>query len=146
MANDILSNKVVINWESHCIENCIQVGVVVENANKMASLFKLLLQWKLINLLTDYVIIQLGKGQKYEFHNVKNQKEHRKMWRGSVHRKDLLKWSERRKRKRSECRKANNHNVEKSWSLLQKSQRRKEWKEHRKSQFCLIFEFKLHMA
>ncbi len=71
-----------------------------------------------------------GKGQNYKFHNVENQKEHRKSWRPSLHRKDLLKGSERRKRKRSEHRKANNHNVEKSLSLLRKSQRRKE---HRKS-------------
>ena len=31
----------------------------------------------------------LGKGQNYEFHNVENQKEHRKSWRRSLHRKDL---------------------------------------------------------
>ncbi len=55
----------------------------------------------------------MGKGQNYEFHNVKNQKEHRKSWRQSQHRKALLKQSERRKRKRSEHRKANNHNVKK---------------------------------
>jgi hypothetical protein len=46
-----------------------------------------------------------GKGQNYEFHNVENQKEHRKIWRQSQHRKALLKGSERRKRKRSEHRK-----------------------------------------
>ena len=44
----------------------------------------------------------LGKGHYYEFHNVENQKEHRKIWRQSQHRKALLKGSERRKRKRSE--------------------------------------------
>jgi hypothetical protein len=33
-----------------------------------------------------------------------------------------------------------------SWSLLQKSERWKEWKEHRKSQFCQIFEVILPMA
>jgi hypothetical protein len=43
-----------------------------------------------------------GKGQNYEFHNVENQKEHQKISRRSQHRKDLLKRSERRKRKRSE--------------------------------------------
>ena len=46
-----------------------------------------------------------GKGQNYKFHNVENQKEHRKKFKGSEHRKDLLKGSERRKRKRSEHRK-----------------------------------------
>ncbi len=46
-----------------------------------------------------------GKGQNYEFHNVENQKEHRKKFKGSEHRKDLLKGSECRKRKRSEHRK-----------------------------------------
>ena len=56
-------------------------------------------------------IVKTGKGQNYEFHNVENQKEHRKSWRRSLHRKDLLKRSERQKRKRSEHR---NHNVEKS--------------------------------
>ncbi len=55
-----------------------------------------------------------GKGQNYEFHNVKNQKEHQKISRQSQHRKDLLKRSERQKRKRLEHQKANNHNVEKS--------------------------------
>ncbi len=30
-----------------------------------------------------------GKGQNYEFHYVENQKEHRKSWRRSLHRKDL---------------------------------------------------------
>jgi hypothetical protein len=44
----------------------------------------------------------LGKGHYYKFHNVENQKEHRKIWRQSQHRKALLKGSERRKRKRSE--------------------------------------------
>ena len=44
----------------------------------------------------------MGKGQNYEFHNVENQKEHQKKFKGSEHRKDLLKGSERRKRKRSE--------------------------------------------
>jgi hypothetical protein len=33
---------------------------------------------------------KLGKGQNYEFHNVKNQKEHRKSWRQSLHQKWLL--------------------------------------------------------
>ncbi len=33
------------------------------------------------------------------------------------------------------------HYYKSSWSLLQKSERWKEWKEHWKSQFCLIFEF-----
>ncbi len=55
-----------------------------------------------------------GKGQNYEFHNVKNQKELRKLRRRSLRQKDLLKRSERRKGKRSEHRKANYHNVEKS--------------------------------
>jgi hypothetical protein len=32
---------------------------------------------------------KMGKGQNYEFHNVENQKEHRKSWRRSLHRKDL---------------------------------------------------------
>ena len=41
----------------------------------------------------------------------------------------------------SQRRKANYHNVEKSWSILRNSQRRKEWKERRKSHFCLIFTF-----
>ena len=91
-------------------------------------------------------VIKSGKGQNYEFHNVENQEEHWKIWRRSQHWKALLKWSERRKRKRSEHQKANNHNVEKSWSLLQKSQSQKEWKEHRKSQFCQIFEVILPMA
>ena len=31
----------------------------------------------------------MGKGQNYKFHNVENQKEHRKSWRRSLHRKDL---------------------------------------------------------
>jgi hypothetical protein len=44
----------------------------------------------------------MGKGQNYEYHNVENQKEHQKSWRRSLHRKDLLKPSERQKRKRSE--------------------------------------------
>ena len=48
---------------------------------------------------------ETGKGQNYEFHNVENQKEHQKKFKGSEHRKDLLKGSERRKRKRSEHRK-----------------------------------------
>ncbi len=56
----------------------------------------------------------MGKGHCYKFHNVENQKEHRKIWRRSQHQKALLKGSERRKRKRSEHRKSNNHNVEKS--------------------------------
>ncbi len=56
----------------------------------------------------------MGKGQNYEFHNVENPKELRKSCRRSLHRKDLLKRSERRKGKRSEHRKANYHNVEKS--------------------------------
>ena len=46
--------------------------------------------------------ILLGKGHYYEFHNVENQTEHRKIWRQSQHRKALLKGSEFRKRKRSE--------------------------------------------
>ena len=49
--------------------------------------------------------IKLGNGQNYENHNVKNQKELRKVRRQSEHRKDLLKQSERRKSKRSERRK-----------------------------------------
>jgi Tfp pilus assembly protein PilV len=73
--------------------------------------------------------LNLGKGQNYEFHNVENQKEHQKIMRWSLHWKASLKWSERQKRKRSEHQNANNH-VKSSWSLLQKSQRRKE---HRKS-------------
>ncbi len=56
----------------------------------------------------------LGKGQNYEFHNVENQKELRKLHRRSLRRKDLLKRSEHQKGKRSEHRKANYHNVEKS--------------------------------
>ncbi len=44
----------------------------------------------------------MGKGQNYKNHNVENQKEHQKIWRRSQHRKDLLKGSERQKRKRSE--------------------------------------------
>jgi hypothetical protein len=75
----------------------------------------------------------MGKGQNYKFHNVENQKEHWKSWRRSQHQKALLKRSEHWKRKRSEHRKANNHNVEKSWSLLRKSQRQKE---HWKSEFA----------
>jgi hypothetical protein len=55
----------------------------------------------------------MGKGHYYKFHNVENQKEHQKIWRRSQHQKALLKGSERRKRKRSEHRKSNNHNVEK---------------------------------
>jgi hypothetical protein len=51
------------------------------------------------------MVTDLGKGQNYEFHNVENQKEHRKKFKGSEHQKDLLKGSERRKRKRSEHRK-----------------------------------------
>ncbi len=47
----------------------------------------------------------LGKGQNYEFHNVEIQKECRKKFKASERRKDLLKGSERRKRKRSEHRK-----------------------------------------
>ena len=38
---------------------------------------------------------KLGKGQNYENHNVKNQKEHQKSWRQSQHREALLKRSER---------------------------------------------------
>ncbi len=34
-------------------------------------------------------LTETGKGQNYEFHNVENQKEHRKSWRRSLHRKDL---------------------------------------------------------
>jgi hypothetical protein len=34
-------------------------------------------------------LTNMGKGQNYEFHNVKNQKEHRKSWRRSQHRKAL---------------------------------------------------------
>ncbi len=45
------------------------------------------------------------------------------------------------KSKLSQRRKANYHNVEKSWSLLRKSERWKEWKERQKSHFCLIFTF-----
>ena len=47
----------------------------------------------------------MGKGQNYEFHNVENQKEHRKPCKPSQRRKDLLKRSERQKGKRSEHRK-----------------------------------------
>jgi hypothetical protein len=44
------------------------------------------------NLLEELCnIIFSGKGQNYEFHNVENQNEHRKSWRRSLHRKDLLK-------------------------------------------------------
>ena len=67
-----------------------------------------------MNYSFNKIYFFLGKGQNYEFHNVKNQKEHVKSWRRSQHRKDLLKRSERQKRKRSEHRKSNNHNVEKS--------------------------------
>jgi hypothetical protein len=38
------------------------------------------------------------------------------------------------------------HYYKSSWSLLRKSEREKEWKEHGKSQFCLIFKFWLPMA
>ncbi len=38
------------------------------------------------------------------------------------------------------------HYYKSSWSLLRKSERQKEWKEHQKSQFCLIFTFWLPMA
>ena len=44
----------------------------------------------------------MGKGQNYEYHNVENQKDLRKLCRQSEHRKDLFKRSERRKSKRSE--------------------------------------------
>ncbi len=51
---------------------------------------------------------------------------------------------------KSECQKATKKNIENkclfSSSLLQKSERRKEWKEHRKCHFCLIFTFELPMA
>ncbi len=47
--------------------------------------------------------------------------------------------------RKSECWKATKKNIKNqclfSSSLLWKSERRKEWKEHRKSQFCLIFTF-----
>jgi hypothetical protein len=72
--------------------------------NEIIDLFKMKYECQLI----------LGKGQNYEYHNVKNQKDLRKLRRRSEHRKDLLKRSERRKSKRSERRKANYHNVEKS--------------------------------
>jgi hypothetical protein len=36
-------------------------------------------------------INKTGEGQNYEFHNVKNQKEHRKIWRPSLHQKSSLK-------------------------------------------------------
>ncbi len=49
---------------------------------------------------------KVGKGQNYENQNVENQKELRKPCKPSQRRKDLLKRSERRK--------ANYHNVEKS--------------------------------
>ena len=48
----------------------------------------------------------MGKGHYYENQNVENQKEHRKPCKPSQRRKELLKRSERRK--------ANYHNVEKS--------------------------------
>ena len=47
----------------------------------------------------------MGKDQNYEYHNVENQKDLRKLRRRSEHRKDLFKRSERRKSKRSERRK-----------------------------------------
>ena len=47
----------------------------------------------------------MGKGQNYKNHNVKNQKELRKLRRRSERRNGLFSWSERRK--------ANYHNVEK---------------------------------
>ena len=37
----------------------------------------------------EFTKLTLGKGQNYEYHNVENQKEHRKSWRRSLHRKDL---------------------------------------------------------
>ena len=39
----------------------------------------------------------LGKGQNYEYHNVENQNDLRKLRRRSEHQKDLFKRSERRK-------------------------------------------------
>jgi hypothetical protein len=47
-------------------------------------------------------LLFLGNDHYYKFHNVENQKEHRKIWRRSQHQKALLKRSERQKRKRSE--------------------------------------------
>jgi hypothetical protein len=65
-------------------------------------------------IILRFIIKFTGKGQNYEFHNIKNQKEHRKRCKPSQRRKGLLKGSEHQKRKRSEHRKVNNHNVEKS--------------------------------
>jgi hypothetical protein len=35
----------------------------------------------------------MGKGHYYKFHNIKNQKEHRKICKSSLHRKSLFSWS-----------------------------------------------------
>ncbi len=38
-------------------------------------------------------MLSLGKGHYYKFHNIKNQKEHRKICKPSLHRKSLFSWS-----------------------------------------------------
>ena len=45
---------------------------------------------KLVMVLRIIKMNIVGKGQNYENHNVENQKEHRKIWRRSLHRKWLL--------------------------------------------------------
>jgi hypothetical protein len=45
---------------------------------------------KLVMVLRIIKMNIVGKGQNYENHNVENQKEHRKIWRRSLHRKWLF--------------------------------------------------------
>ncbi len=58
----------------------------------------------------------------------------------SERRNGLFSWSERRNQNVENVFWVD-QNVENEWSLLRKSERRKEWKERRKSHFCLIFTF-----
>jgi len=75
-------------------------------------------------------------GQNIEFQNVKKQIF-------SLLQKSLFSFSQLRNQYVENDK---DHYYKSSWSLLQKSERRKEWKECWKSQFCQIFEFWLPMA
>ena len=52
---------------------------------------------KLMNWISYFELFRaikhLGEGHNYEFHNVVNQKEHRKIWIPSLHPKSLFSWS-----------------------------------------------------
>ena len=75
-------------------------------------------------------------GQNIEFQNVKKQIF-------SLLQKSLFSFSQLRNQY---VKNDKDHYYKSSWSLQQKSERQKEWKENRKSQFCLIFKVILPMA